>query len=212
MKHAELLRVARLLERLFRATKGRLSLQALVVLCVGVVLYVAIIRPMAERSFGISLPELVELEGDQPSQKPRDDSSGIQNAEASDLLEPIGRNRYRSPAGIVYGPGSAHGHRFDHLMAHTRNEPDRVGSHGVFSPGDAETVVALLDEAYKLAESGSAEKTSFDEGRTTYTVDLGRKIGYIGGQSGARRGQPSASHMRLVLSSDRLITAYPVLP
>jgi hypothetical protein len=40
-------------------------------------------------------------------------------------------------------------------------------------------------------------------------VDLGRRIGYIGGQTGKRKNYPAASHLRLVLEGQNVITAFP---
>ncbi len=48
------------------------------------------------------------------------------------LLKKIGRDRYLSPAGIEYGPGSEEGHRLKHIERHLTDQPSRAGPHGVF--------------------------------------------------------------------------------
>jgi hypothetical protein len=48
--------------------------------------------------------------------------------------------------------------------------------------------------------------------RTVYTVDMGRSVGFVGGQTGAALGNPTASHIRLVLEGTDVITAFPVIP
>ena len=73
---------------------------------------------------------------------------------------------------------------------------------------------ALLDEAYMKIKSGGrgVRKQKQDYGITAYTVDMRRKIGFVGGQTGKRRNNPSTNHVRLVLQGDRVITAYPFKP
>ena len=49
-----------------------------------------------------------------------------------------------------------------------------------------------------------------DEGdRTAYTVNLNRKVGRAGGQSGARRRNPPLQKVKIVVEESRVITAYP---
>ena len=123
-----------------------------------------------------------------------------------------GRRVYESTAGLLYTPGSAEGHRIDHLMRHAKDQPDRRGSHGVFD-GGREAVFAVLDEAYmKIRSGGRGVRKSKQDNRMVYTVDLRRRIGYIGGQSGKRRNNPPVNHVRIVLEGKRVITAYPLKP
>ena len=51
-----------------------------------------------------------------------------------------------------------------------------------------------------------------DRGRTIFEVDLGRRIGFVGGQTGKRKIRPPARHVRLVLDENRVITAFPFVP
>lgn len=133
-------------------------------------------------------------------------------ADLSQYLTEVGRNRFESPAGLLYTPGSQQGHRLKHLMKHAEDDPDRPGQHGVFDDSAAIAVVKLVDEAYEQALTGKSTKTSREGNRTVYTVNLGRRVGYIGGQSGGRRNHPSANYVRLVVEGERLITAFPVRP
>lgn len=216
--------IARLLQQVLRMSKGKLSWKAILALCIGVVIYGVWLQPTLEKSFGISLPgiHLPNDSGGQASdgQASSGESGGgsdvatpkINPADLDGLLTKVGRDTYQSPTGLRYTRGSQHGHRLAHLMAHTRDEPNRVGQHGVFDSDDPATVVRLVDEAYEQAQSGRNVKTEHKDGRTAYTIDLGRRIGYIGGQSGNRRHKPSAEHLKLVVQGDRLITAFPVRP
>jgi hypothetical protein len=97
-------------------------------------------------------------------------------------------------------------------MRHAQDDPDRPGSHGVFDGGQSE-ILALLDEAWLLARDGGPDvRTQQEDRRTILTVDMRRRVGYVGGESGRRRGNPSASHVRLVLEGANVITAFPLRP
>ncbi len=97
------------------------------------------------------------------------------------------------------------------------------GTSPLFIPGLIPAVESEAVRAYPkdpaIAEredrgtlSGSRTDIKRDGERIIYTVDLGRRIGYVGGQSGNRKGRPAARHMKLVLIEDRLITAFPLRP
>ena len=120
-----------------------------------------------------------------------------------------GRDVYISPAGLRYTRGSKQGHRMKHVLEHAKDSPNRPGSHGVFDANSEVAVFQLLDEAYLQAKSGRKTKTKREGSRTVYTVDLGRKIGYVGGQSGKRRSHPPARFIRLVIDGEAVITAFP---
>lgn len=125
------------------------------------------------------------------------------------LLLPQGNQRFRSPAGLLYTTGSAEGHRLKHLQRHTVDDPDRPGPHGVFD-GGMEGALATIDRAYQKAKTGVQTTTREERGRTIYTVDLGSRVGYVGGQEGQRRRKPMARRVRLVLEDNRVITAFPL--
>lgn len=126
------------------------------------------------------------------------------------ILQSIGRDNYISPAGLLYTPGSEEGHRLKHLERHTQDQPGRPGKHGVFD-GGMEKTLQVLDRAFEKAKKGGHGTTkSVDDGRTIYTVDMGGRIGYVGGRDGNRRRKPMARRVRLVLDGNRVITAYPL--
>ncbi|WP_372722662.1 hypothetical protein [Novipirellula sp.] len=125
------------------------------------------------------------------------------------LLREVSADRYLSPAGLQYTPGSAEGHRLEHLRRHTKDDPSRPGSHGVFD-GEMEGALKTIDRAYLKAKQGTKTTTRVDDGRTIYTVDLGSRIGFVGGRDGARKRNPMARRVRIVLEGTRVITAYPL--
>lgn len=194
----EALQAARLIERLLRNSRGRLGWRATVALSAVV---------LALYWWGVQPP--VPAPGDAPTANPHASSRAD---DGGGLLREIGRERYESPAGLVYTRGSRHGHRLDHVLAHCRDEPGRPGSHGVFDADSQDDVVRLIDEAYEKALAGDDARSKPDGGRTIHTVNLRRRIGYVGGKAGAARGHPAATRMRLVVEGDRLITAYPMGP
>tara|TARA_R110002049_G_scaffold27321_2_gene94334 strand:- start:602942 stop:603871 length:930 start_codon:yes stop_codon:yes gene_type:complete len=125
------------------------------------------------------------------------------------LLKEIGSKRYVSPAGLLYTPGSAEGHRLEHLRRHTKDQPSRPGNHGVFD-GDMAGALKTIDKAYQRAKKGQRTTKSVDDGRTIYTVDMGSRVGFVGGRDGGRKRNPMARRVRLILEGTRVITAYPM--
>ncbi len=125
------------------------------------------------------------------------------------LLQHQGNERYLSPAGLLYVRGSAEGHRLKHLERHTVDDPGRPGRHGVFD-GGMEGALVTIDKAYRKAKAGTQTTKEEERGRVIYTVDLGSRVGFIGGQEGRRRRNPMARRVRLVLEDNRVITAFPL--
>jgi hypothetical protein len=76
--------------------------------------------------------------------------------------------------------------------------------------GGIEGALETVDRAYGLAKQGQRTTTRHDKDRTVYTVDLGKRIGFVGGRNGRQRGHPMARRVRLVVEGNRLITAYPL--
>lgn len=125
------------------------------------------------------------------------------------LLKDLGGDRYITPAGLMFTRGSAEGHRLDHLERHTEDDPSRPGKHGVFD-GGMEGALKTIDRAYERAKTGSRTTKEVDQGRTIYTVDMGGRVGYVGGRDGNRQNKPMARRVRLVLDQNRVITAFPL--
>lgn len=209
--------VLRLVQALIRQVRsGRLSMRWIVGLVVVAAAYL-LLQPMLERSLGVDLPGFSDFAGvattestvNTPSSSP-DDTPVEDDLES--ILQAARPGTYISPAGLRYTRGSQHGHRLKHLMAHTEDQPDRPGQHGVFQSSKVAEVVALVDEAYRLALAGKNTHVEEEGNRTVYTINLGRQIGTIGGEIGNRRGQPAARHLKLVLEGENFVTAFPFRP
>lgn len=126
------------------------------------------------------------------------------------ILKPVGRDRYESPAGLIYAPGSEEGHRLDHIAKHLQDQPDRPGSHGVFD-GDMAAFLVAIDDAYKRAKGhAKGTKSRVEDGATILEAPFDKPIGYLGGTEGARRKNPKLKRMRIVLRDRNLITAFPI--
>lgn len=127
-------------------------------------------------------------------------------------LRDLGGKVWESVAGLKYGPGSLEKHRLLHVMRHSKDQPDRPGKHGVFAgEGERKRVLALIDEAYfKALKGGKNVKIKKEGGRIIYTVNMGRRIGFVGGQTGNKKGRPGAYKIRLVLEGTNVITAFPL--
>ena len=126
------------------------------------------------------------------------------------ILKPLGRDRYESPAGLIYAPGSEEGHRLSHIARHLEDQPDRPGSHGVFD-GDMAAFLVAIDDAYKRARGhAKGTKSRLEDGMTIYEAPFDQTIGYLGGTEGARKKNPKLKKLRLVLRDRNLITAFPI--
>jgi hypothetical protein len=126
------------------------------------------------------------------------------------LLTEISPDRYQSPAGLLYTPGSEEGHRLKHVQRHTEDMPQRPGSHGVFD-GGMEGALKAIDTAYVMVkEKKSGVQKEENGSRTIYTINMGTRIGYVGGREGNRRKRPMARRLRLVVEGNRVITAFPL--
>lgn len=114
-----------------------------------------------------------------------------------------------STAGLMYLPGSADGHRLKHVLKHSKDDLSKP-VHGVFS-GDRDQILAWIDIAFeKGKKGGKGVKREEQRDRLVYTVDLGEKIGYVGGQVGERKNHPPCRYLRLVIEGrNEVVTAYP---
>lgn len=217
--------IARVVQSVLRGGKGRAPTPLLLLACVLLAGYL-FFEPSLERSWGVDLPGVHEYAGENAPQgtPPAGRTSGAESApragtggqgrQATSVESLIRSNSdtYTSPAGLRYSRGTQHGHHLRHLMAHAEDEPNRPGQHGVFDSNDVQEVVDLVDEAYRKAERGVDTRERREGDRTVYVVDMRRRVGYVGGQSGGRRGHPPAEHIQLVLVGEKLITAYPLIP
>ena len=140
-------------------------------------------------------------------------SEGVAESDTAGLLHgrlrEIAPDRYISISGLMYSPGSAEGHRLEHLRRHTKDQAGRPGNHGVFD-GGMDGAIKTIDLAYERAKKNQRTTKKTDRDRTIYTVDMGRRVGYVGGRDGNRRRKPMARRVRLVLEGNRFITAFPL--
>jgi RHS repeat-associated protein len=124
-----------------------------------------------------------------------------------------GNTYWRSSSGLRYGPDPRFGNRIQHVLRHSVDDTSRAGLHGVFDAGKKGTL-NVIDEAWNIAKQGGPGVSVVTQGsRTVYTIDIGRRIGYVGGQVGASLGNPAAHHIQLVIKGvDDVITAFPIIP
>ena len=119
------------------------------------------------------------------------------------------RDEFRSSAGLMYVRGSEDGHRLKHVLKHAKDNLNKP-IHGVFD-GSRDEILAWIDQAYlKGLKGGKGTRVEEQGGRTVFTVDLGEKIGFVGGQVGKRKGNPSCRFLKLVVQNGAdVVTAYP---
>jgi hypothetical protein len=146
----------------------------------------------------------------EPTKSPATAKTQQQEDSKYRILKPLGRDRYESPAGLIYAPGSEEGHRLSHIARHLEDQPDRPGSHGVFD-GDMAAFLVAIDDAYKRARGhAKGTKSRLEDGMTVYEAPFDQTIGYLGGTEGARKKNPKLKKLRLVLRDRNLITAFPI--
>jgi hypothetical protein len=200
-----------------KPAKGQFSIASVLVIFLLVAYWFA--QPVLNQKFGWNLPEL------SPAATGRTEivetsSQGERNAPPSEevteselrfgLLREESPNRFLSPAGLLYTPGSEEGHRLDHLARHLSDQPERPGAHGVFD-GEMEGALLSIDEAYEMAKAKKSGVQTEENGtRTIYTVNMGRRIGFVGGREGNRRNRPMSRRLRLVVEGNQVITAFPI--
>ena len=125
-------------------------------------------------------------------------------------LQRLAGDRYRTPAGLIFGPSRGE-HRLEHVMRHARDDPGRSGPHGVFDLQTQDEIAGLIDEAYAIAQNEPRRAViRRDDERTIYTVQMNRRVGYVGGSAGRAANHPPCRRMTLVLEGLDVITAYPV--
>lgn len=143
---------------------------------------------------------------------PSDSGGGTATGKGSSgkfALKDLGRDKFQSPAGLMYIMGPRREHRIDHVMRHGKDQASRP-VHSVFDGGRDE-ILAIIDEGYELIKSNSNRvKSNRDGNRTEYTIDMNRKIGYEGGKKGKRKNYPALKRLKLILQDQKyVITAYP---
>ena len=125
-------------------------------------------------------------------------------------LKAIGRDAWISPAGVRYSGRDPMGlTRKAHVLRHARDIPDRDGPHGVFDGGD-EVAFAWIDEAWKKIKTNRIRPQT-EDGRDVYTVSMGRRVGFLGGKTGAKRNPPPLTKIFIVVrkGASEVITAFP---
>ena len=128
-------------------------------------------------------------------------NSGSKKSSSGPYLRKQGRKQV-SPAGLVYAKS-----RIEHVMRHSHDIPDRQDSdrHGVFDADSEDDVFRLIDEAYKKIKSNSRDVSKrpgdprAEYVKDAYTVDMKRRIGYLGGKRGKRSGNPPLTKIKLVV-------------
>ena len=139
----------------------------------------------------------------------RGGAAGMTAGKEFEMLE-VGLDTWVTPAGLRYTGRDAQGlSRKDHVLRHSKDQPDRAGSHGVFDAG-GDKVFEVIDEAWRnIKERNLRPRMEGDS--QTYTVPMGRRIGYLGGKNGARKKNPALDAIFIVVrkGTAQVITAFP---
>ena len=181
-------------------------------------------RPTLEKWFNVSLPALTDQNQrrDSSNNSPSPSSTSNEgsykvtlptdaNSSGKFAIKEVGRDRYETPAGLLYTMGPRGEHRIEHVMRHAKDQPSRP-AHGVFlGDGDQDAVLQIIDDAYSLVKKKSPRaKYESSDGKDKYDVDMQRKVGFDGGQKGQRNSHRALNKVRMILDGNRVITAFPV--
>ena len=126
-----------------------------------------------------------------------------------DYLKEVGKNRFESPAGLIYKPGSEEGHRLKHIERHLRDIPERPGSHGVYEGSMVEFLIAIDDAVTRAKRKLKGTSMEEDGEAMAYEASFDKPIGFLGGETGKRKKNPKVKKMRVVIQDDAVITAFP---
>ncbi|MFF4603734.1 putative T7SS-secreted protein [Streptomyces sp. NPDC001339] len=94
-------------------------------------------------------------------------------------LHDLGDGWYRSREGLDYGPGSAEGHRINHVMQHAHENPAKP-RHGVFDTG-RRGILETVDNAW--ARRDLAVSVNHQGARSTYIIPMERQVGFNPGEN-----------------------------
>lgn len=125
-------------------------------------------------------------------------------------LKETGKDTWLSPAGLRYRGRDPEGlTRVEHIGRHSQDIPQRDGPHGVFD-GGPDVAFAVIDQAWQLARKRKL-RPQREGDRSSYTVDMGRRIGFLGGRTGATKQNPPLNRLFIVFTTGTqdIITAFP---
>jgi hypothetical protein len=112
-------------------------------------------------------------------------------------MTPLGGGSMRSPAGLVYNPGSVHGHRLRHLLAHgSRSQPDPSKLINTQFKTYGRDLLQTVDKAWAKRGKPTHSTDRIDE----YVIDMGEEVG--------TRGE---RFIKIIVEKDsnRIVTAHP---
>ncbi|MFF0063359.1 polymorphic toxin-type HINT domain-containing protein [Streptomyces sp. NPDC005279] len=121
----------------------------------------------------------------------------VHNTSCPATFADLGNNEFLSPAGLVYGVDRKHGHKIDHILAHTVPDPGRA-THTVFNEVNPNKVLDLVDEAWTIR--GRAVRYPNDPFK--FVIPMPKVIGTMG-----------EKYMQMAVdpTTNRILSAYPVL-
>ena len=125
-------------------------------------------------------------------------------------LKQVGKTTWVSPAGLKYAGKDPQGlTRVEHVLRHAADQPRRSGPHGVFDGGN-DKALETVDAAWKIAKQKKI-KPKNEGHRSAYTIPMGRRVGFLGGKTGAQRRNPALKKVFIVVrtGTSEVITAFP---
>jgi hypothetical protein len=125
-------------------------------------------------------------------------------------LRHLGTDAWESAAGLRYvGRDPAGLTRVSHVLRHAADDVTRP-VHGVLDAGRRGALRVVDDAWIRIQQQGIQGVTQGN--RTVFTVDMGGRVGYLGGQAGASAGNPALTRLQIVVErgTSNVVTAFPV--
>ncbi|NDZ55674.1 hypothetical protein G3I47_00005, partial [Streptomyces anulatus] len=120
----------------------------------------------------------------------------VHNATCPVAFADLGDGNFMSPGGLIYGADRKHGHKIDHVLAHTVADPSRP-THTVFTEIDPIKLLDLVDDAW--IRKGRAIRDPNDSFK--FTIPMDKVVGTKG-----------EDHIQMAVNPDtgQILSAYPV--
>ena len=91
-------------------------------------------------------------------------------------------------------------------MRHSRDDPKRDQQHGVFEVESEDDLLRLIDRAFHIAGADKNRvRINQQDDRYVYTVNMKKRVGYVGGIVGKRKGFPECQFIRIVVEDKNIM-------
>ena len=130
-------------------------------------------------------------------------------SEAASFLAELNRDRWQSPAGLVYSPIDSSQHRLGQLATQVCPPADQQKQRGFY--GDLRQVLVWIDQAYRRSRQGTSEGKILEssEGESVIRIEMPEAMGWV--RQSDSVNIVSTSWIQVTLREREVIDASPIL-